>query len=116
MYILINYNSAVIHDQSNSDKFFTMLSNLNKGRNKYLSKRNLTVMDDSPFKHFTFTCKGESMDPKRINFLKREEKLKKRIKLSFIYNPTSEKQKVPNFNFENSSGNRIVANNILTIK
>lgn len=84
-----------------------VLSNLIAARNFYLKKRNLTVMDVSPFKEFGYECIGETMEFQRLQFLEREKRKKSNKKIVFRYEPTGKKTKSPNFIFNNSSGNQI---------
>jgi hypothetical protein len=102
----IFYNT-VFENKVEKNNQTLILSNIIAARNFYLKKRNLTVMDVSPFKEFGYECIGETMEFQRLQFLEREKRKKSNKKIVFRYEPTGKKTKIPNFNFNNSSGNQI---------
>jgi hypothetical protein len=53
-----------------------VLSNWINARNTYLKKRDLTVVDDSPFQEFGYKCIGSTMETQRKQFLERERRKK----------------------------------------
>lgn len=73
-------------------------------RDKYLDEREITVMDNSPFKEFIINCEGEPHDILRADRVKQmERKIKK-----FTYTPTDKQQKIPEYKFPNCSGNKVI--------
>ena len=93
-----------------------MIYNLLTTKNKYLDSKNKTVLDKTPFQDFIINCNGIALDPKRESFLERYNKKKKGLRLNFRYEPQGKKIKIPNFNFENTSGNLVLNSKNLIIK
>ena len=107
-YLLIDHSYALInkkYDEANN--YLAMIVKFNKARDKYLENKNLTVLDDSPFKEFTYQCIGKPVDVMRESLVQGLEKIKQKKKPKFIYIPKGTKGKVPEYNFENISGNEI---------
>lgn len=109
MYLFFNYYYAFINkDKYNIDLFSSLIHNLYHARNNYLNKHNITVLDQSPFKDFTYKCYGNPVDlvrESRINIIERKNKGKI---LKYRYNPSGKKGIVPNYIFDNISGNQII--------
>lgn len=105
LYFLIDYNFAIINqDQKEQDNFMSLIIRLNKIRNKYLDKNNLTILDKSPFEEFTLKCIGKPLDPIRSARLKMTENKEAGKKIKFRYNPSGKPGKIPSFKFNNTSG------------
>jgi hypothetical protein len=105
MHLLINYNYGLIHNVSNYKKYLIMVSNMNKAKNKYLKTHNKTILDETPFIHFTFKCMGDAIDQQRLRFLKIQEKKKLKKPLTFRYDPPGkEDRKVPDVVFPKETG------------
>ena len=115
MYLLIDYNYSIIN-KNNKDKetFMSMIVQLYDARNNFLENNNLDVLDDSPFKEFVLKCIGlpvEQMRKHRVNLVKK----KKTGRRGFFYHPKDGvKIKLPNFNYDNQSGNEIKNDNHIT--
>ena len=108
LHLLIDYNYAIINKDVNEEmNHLTLIVRLLKIRNNYLEARNLTVLDKSPFQEFTFKCNGTPVDPIRSSLLQGLENKKAGKKMKFSYRSTGTPGKVPNFKFNNSSGQEI---------
>ena len=106
MYYLINYFYCITNKLfKESNIFLIIISKLHYYRIIYLNKKNITVLDESPFKDFTLNCHGIPYESIRENRLKNmNRKIKK-----FIYTPSGNK-KIINESYYNISGNKV--NNI----
>ena len=105
LYLLIDmlYNAInkKMKEAQNSEYLVRKLFDI---RDKYLEERNITVLDDSPFKEFIINCDGTPYDVLREDRLKQTEKKIKK----FTYTPTGREQKVPEYKFPNCSGNKVI--------
>jgi len=103
LYFLINYYYYLINNKNNIAKFiYKLLGNMIFARDKYLNKKNITIIDKSPFQYFTVKCFGLAID------IQREYRLSivtKGNKPKFKYVP---QKKIPEYNFNNISGNQIL--------
>lgn len=115
MYLFFEYFYYVINNNNQSEIIKKIIGNFYKMRNEYLNKKKLTVIDESPFKDFTFKCYGTPLDVKRSALLE-GFKMFKQGKRKFKYNPSGKPGKVPDYNFANSSGNQILNEKYLIIK
>jgi hypothetical protein len=105
MYNLIQYNiSKVRRNEFNTATYGSMLVRLIKARDKYLEANHNTVLDDTIFQEFSMTCIGEPKDLLRESFLTAKKKKEMGKKMKFLYTPTGQPGKKPNFRFDNSSG------------
>ena len=96
LYFLINYFYALVNnDSKNKNNIIKLLGNLIFFKNKYLNKKNITVVDKSPFQYFTFNCLGKPIHPIRESLLKIRKKKK------FIYSPSKKKTKKKKKKFNN---------------
>jgi hypothetical protein len=75
-----------------------------KARDKYLTEKNITVLNKSLFQEFTFDCLGEPKDMLRSSFLEIIKKREQGKQAKFLYKPTGSPGKKPNFRFENTTG------------
>jgi hypothetical protein len=108
MYLFFMYNYYYINKDSNNSKLYkTLIGKLYTVRNKYLDKHNITVIDESPFKDFSFKCIGNHLDPKRHSFLEKTKKKKMGKKIVWRYTPTGKEIVIPKVIFDNCSGNEI---------
>ena len=106
--LISDYNFAVVNKNKDEERnYLSLIIRLNKIRNKYLTKNNLTVLDKSPFEEFTLQCIGEPLDPIRASRLKIIENKEAGRRLKFGYNPNGNPGKVPSFRFQNSSGKEV---------
>lgn len=109
LYLLSNYNYYIINKNKNeATNNLNMLFNINKMKNLYLDKYNKTVLDKTPFEEFIINCIGQPFDPIRESFISMYEKRKKHLKIKFKYEPNNTSGKIPNYNFDNKSGNEII--------
>jgi hypothetical protein len=108
MYSLINYNIALMRNNKyNISSYGSMMIRLMKARDKYLEQHNLTVLDKSIFQEFTFDCIGEPKDILRESFLQKNKKREQGKRVQFLYKPTGNPGKKPNFKFDISTGDII---------
>jgi hypothetical protein len=111
LYLLNNYNYYIINKYENEvTNTLNMMFNINKMKNLYLDKHNKTVLDKTPFEEFVINCIGQPFDPIRESFISMYEKRKKHLKINFNYEPSNIPGKIPNYNFDNKSGNEIINN------
>ena len=117
MYLYFDYYLAFINkDKINTKLYSTLIGKFYNARNKFLDDNNLTVIEDSPFKDFTYKCYGAQIDPKRIERLDFVEKRKKNKLTKYRYNPTGKPGNAPEYTFDNTSGNQILNEKNLIIK
>jgi hypothetical protein len=104
MYLLFNYYYFIIYkDIFNVNLFKSLIAKLNYIRNNYLNKRNITVIDTSPFQDFTFKCIGIPLDPLRSSLINNNNNDKN----LFIYKPSGNIKKLDSIKFINKSGSQI---------
>ncbi len=105
MYILIQYNIAKIrHNNFNEHLYGHMIIAMINARDKYLTDHNLTVLDKSLFQEFTFQCIGEPKDMLREDRLQMVKKREAGKLVKFLYKPTGNPGKKPQFKFNKSTG------------
>ena len=93
----------------------SMIVKLFAARNDYLDRNELDVLDDSPFKEFVLECIGKPVEQMRAAMEKGLKKIKEGKRFKFDYIPKDGVEiRLPNFNFENQSGNLIKNKNHLT--
>jgi len=93
-----------------------ILGDLIKNRNEYLKKHNKTVMDDTIFREFQINCLGKSVDGRRQYFINLAKKLNQGKQPLYRYNPNTDfDHKIPEYHFDNTSGNIIKNTNLFTI-
>ena len=83
-----------------------LIETLVNARNSYLKNNNKTVLDDTPFQEFRLSCQGDTIDQARKFRLSVAEKLKKKQRIKFRYDPLdkNEKFKPDAYKFPNTSG------------
>jgi len=105
-HLLVERHYLYINRLDKYKVFDSKLGSLLKIRNEYLNSKTLTVMDSSPYKEFILRCSGETIDQGRefrLGLIKRKAQ---GARLLFTYDPDGNKNfKVPEFKFENTSGN-----------
>tara|TARA_B110000971_G_C19966976_1_gene480717 strand:- start:64 stop:1416 length:1353 start_codon:yes stop_codon:yes gene_type:complete len=117
LYLLSNYNYYLINRNTlESNNYLNMFMKLNSAKNKYLDKHNITVLDSSPFQDFKFKCIGQPVDLIRKNRLSMVDKKKNGKQLTFRYDPGDKPVKIPEYIFDNVSGNEVLNNKNLIIK
>jgi hypothetical protein len=105
MYNLIQYNiSKVRKNEFNTATYGSMLIRQIKARDRYLEENHKTVLDDTIFQEFSMSCIGEPKDLLRESFLIAQKKREQGKQAKFLYKPTGQPGKKPNFRFDNSSG------------
>jgi len=117
LYLLSKYNYYLVNRNIvESNNYLNMFLELNDAKNKYLDKHNISVIDTSPFTDFKFNCIGKPVDLIREERLKIKEKKKLGKLLKFRYEPLGKPGKIPDYIFDNISGNEILNNKYLIIK
>jgi len=105
-----------INNKIDSTNANNILGQLIKSRNEYLKKHNKTVMDDTIYREFQINCLGKSVDGRRQYFINIMKKLGQGKQTVYRYNPqTDYDHKVPEYHFDNTSGNKIKNTNLFTI-
>ncbi len=105
MYNLIQYNiSKIRNNDFNTATYGSMLIRQIKARDRYLDEHNKTVLDDTIFQEFSMNCFGQPKDLLRESFLTAQKKREQGKQIKFLYKPTGQPGKKPNFKFNNSSG------------
>jgi hypothetical protein len=105
MYNLIQYNiSKIRNNEFNTATYGSMLIRQIKARDRYLDEHDKTILDDTIFEEFSMSCIGEPKDLLRESFLTAQKKREQGKQIKFLYKPTGNPGKKPNFRFENTSG------------
>jgi hypothetical protein len=100
IYYHINNNKLESHN------FDYLLEDIIKIRNNYLKKNKKTILDDTPFQEFRIKCMGKTIEPSRRFRLSVAEKLMKKERIKFRYDPNVDKNLNPDkMIFDNTSGN-----------
>lgn len=115
LHFLIDYNYNLINNTGNQDSFRILFSNLVYARKKYLENRNISIVNESPFQGFTTECFGYTIDTIRKSRLAQNKRAKEGKKRKFNYDPKGTKAKRPEIKFDNTSGNKIINKNHLSI-
>ena len=109
MYLYFEYYYALINrNKQNTNLCNILIGKFFKLRNTYLNDKKITVIDDSPFKDFTYKCYGTPVDSFRSSLLSGIEKRKQGKQMKFRYGPTGKPRQVPDYKFSNISGNQIL--------
>ena len=109
LYLLIDYQYAYTKkDSKEKDNYMSLIIRLLKARENYLDTHNKTILDRTPFQEFTLQCLGSTEDPLRMARLEERKKKEAKKQIKFRYDPKGLPGKVPNFIFNNSSGNEIL--------
>lgn len=89
-----------------SQNFDYLLEDIIKIRNNYLKKHKKTILDNTPFQEFRIECMGKTTEPNRKFRLSVAEKLMKKERIKFRYDPNLDKNLNPDkMIFDNTSGN-----------
>jgi hypothetical protein len=106
-----------VNNRLDEDNVNNTVGSLIKSRNDYLKKHTKTVMDDTIFREFQINCLGKSMDGRRQYFLDMKKKKDQGRQIIYRYNPQTDfDHKLPDFSFDNTSGNIIKNERLYTIK
>jgi hypothetical protein len=105
LYLLSNYHYYLINKNNIANNYINMINNLNKTRNNYLDKNNLTILDKTPFQEFIIKCIGNTIEPFRMHRLKL---IKDKHKILYNYEPSKNIKEPENRIFDNESGNIIL--------
>ena len=109
MYLYFEYYYALINrNKQNTNLCNILIGKFFKLRNTYLNDKKITVIDDSPFKDFTYKCYGTPVESFRSSLLSGIEKRKQGKQMKFRYGPTGKPRQVPDYKFSNISGNQIL--------
>lgn len=116
MYLLIDYNYSTIKKNVQEKKnYMAMIVKLYNARNNFLENNNIDVLEDSPFKEFVLKCIGTPVEQLRKSRVKGLERIKAGKRMSFNYHPKDGVEiRLPNFNYDNQSGNEIKNSNHIT--
>lgn len=111
LYLLVDYQYAITRrDSIEKNNYIILISRLLKAREKYLNTHNKTILERSPFQEFTLQCLGSTEDPMRMARLEERKKKEAKKLIKFRYDPKGNPGKIPNFKFDNTSGNEILKN------
>ena len=117
LYLISNYNYYITNrNKEEANNYLIMFLNLNEAKNKYLDKHKITVINKSPFEEFKFNCIGIPVDVLRLEKLVIMEKKSKQQLLKYRYEPSNNPGKVPEYIFDNVSGNMVLNNKYFIIK
>lgn len=107
-FILINImRIRANNDDTYKDMFYGIASHLVEARNLFFIKNNKNIFSDTIFKDFIIECIGFTQMPDREQRLLLEERKKNNKKYMFKYDPETDTKIIPNYFFQNSSGNMI---------
>jgi hypothetical protein len=108
LYLLGNYNISIIRNNKfNQMVHMSLMTRLLKTRDNYLQEKEKTILDKTIFEEFTLKCMGEAVNPIRASLLSGLERKKQGKQMKFAYRPKGSPGKVPNYKFNNTSGNEI---------
>jgi hypothetical protein len=107
-HLLIHRHYYFINRSSNYKLYEIIMNHLLISRNEYLNKKNITVLDKSPYQEFIIKCHGSTIDPKREFRLRIEERKKKNQRYTFTYDPQQHPNSIvaPNMKFNNTTGEK----------
>lgn len=109
LYLLVDYQYAITRrDSKEKNNYIILISRLLKARDMYLNKHNKTILERTPFQEFTLQCLGSTEDPMRMARLEERKKKEAKKLIKFRYDPKGNPGKIPNFKFDNTSGNEIL--------
>jgi hypothetical protein len=109
LYLLVDYQYAHSRrDSREKNNYMILITRLLKARERYLDEHNKTILDRTPFREFTLQCLGSTEDPLRMARLEERKKKEAGKQIKFRYDPKGSPGKVPNFKFDNTSGNEII--------
>lgn len=107
LFLLIHNFIGIIRKNKFTETFnMTMILRLLKARDTFLEKNNMNVLDNSPFQEFTIDCIGDTKDLLRASLLEglNRKKQGKQMKFSYRSSQNGKPGKIPNYIFDNSSG------------
>ncbi len=108
LHVLITLVKVRVDDDNDwNDRLYKLINGYVLFRNYYLSKKKITLYDESVFEGFVIQCIGETIAPDREARLvmKARKKLGKPIK--WRYQPSGNDKKLGKYVFLNSSGNQV---------
>ena len=106
---LINFMYWRIQENNKfKDLYMSMISNLIKMRNNYLDSKKKNIFEGGIFSDFVIECMGETVSSRKEMSNRIKENLEKGRQAIFQYKPSqNSKNEAPDFQFKNSSGNKI---------
>jgi hypothetical protein len=117
LYLISNYNYYIVNRNKNdANNYLIMFLNLNDAKQLYLEKNNITVLDNSPFEEFKFNCIGMPVDILRLEKLEIMKKKEENKLLKYRYEPSNKPNKIPEYIFDNISGNMVINSKYFIIK
>ena len=117
MYLLFSYYYYYVNRNKDYVELYEVLiSKFFYNRNKYLTERDITVLDKSPFQDFSFKCIGFPIDQLRQSFLSGFKKKSLGKKIKYNYTPSGKIKQPEELEYENFSGNQIFLEKKLILK
>ena len=108
MTMILWFNERVMGNKELMYSYKIMLSHLVEIRKHYFKKKNLTIIDKSPFQEFNILCKGKTINTKLKSFLKIQKKMKdKKGPYRWKYDPRGDRT-FKRLSFKNISGKIIL--------
>ena len=105
------------NNKQDTSNIKNIIGEILRSRSNYLKKHNKTVMDDTLFREFQINCLGKALDPMRYAFVDMQTKLAQGKRIKWRYNPRTDFDlKLPDYSFDNTSGNIIKNSRLMTIK
>jgi len=105
MHLLFRYYYYYI----NKNKYFTdlyleLIQKFYHSKIDFLNKKQITVLDKSPFQDFTFQCLGKHIDLIRKSFIDGKQKLQNKKAFKFKHIPTGNNKNI-SWNYPDITGN-----------
>ena len=106
---LVNFMYWRIQENNKyKDLYMSMISNLIKMRNDYLDSKKKNIFEGGIFSDFVIECLGETISARKEQNLRYKENIEKGRPGIFSYKPSqTSKNEAHDFQFKNSSGNKI---------
>ena len=105
MHLLFRYYYYYI----NKNKYFTdlyleLIQKFYHSKIDYLNKKNITVLDKSPFQDFTLQCLGKHIDLLRKSFIDGKQNIQNKKAFKYKHIPTGNNKKI-SWHYPNITGN-----------
>lgn len=88
MCLIMKIKSDVFEEQDIVYNYDLMISNLYIARNAFLKNKNLTILDESPYREFVLTCVGKTIDFTQM-FVNRVKEMVEKGLIFFKYDPSN---------------------------
>lgn len=117
MYLLFNYFlNHVNKNKKERDICYSLLTKMYKYRLDYFDKKNLSVLDDTPFQDFSLKCIGIPVNPIRHAWLEGIKKKEEGKQIQIRYEPKGKIENIKERLYPNISGNEILNKKYLILK